>query len=598
MEKNFIYKLATVIGISFLLSGCFDLTEEAFDRVDAKAYYQDENSVKSAVATIYSTGATSYAEYFFYLQEFSADQVAWRSWNGGQWGYDEAEKLVFSTQSWTPDAKIIRSAWENAWTTIGLCNTLLSDLGELSASDLLMTEEKMAAYIGEVRTLRAWAYYNIFEIWGGALPLNVEPADGENLPPTADPDFDKSCRKIYDFITSELDACYQDMEENQVNHMNKAANRMIKARLLLNAQLFINEDHFNECAELCRSIIDGDFGNYSLATDYRDIYSITNDACPEIIMSFACENGKLNLGWMRTTYFPYNYGEYFGGAATTQSGWNCVCLTPSYDNSGTVNESGGSTGAACFLDAPYNDKLGAVYERFDDRDIRKQNYTYSTSNGWSGIFLKGAMKANFGTGDALKADADRDGQNLVYVDQVGTFQNLGRTLETVMSPRWGETNSGVRLVKYPIYPPEAGVDFQDIDEVEFRLTEAYYMLAECEMRAGRADQAKETVNKVRQRYFSAGDWASVKDIPGRGFSSFDLDWMLSQWGIEFLNEGRRRRTDLRRFDKFTQGQWWFFGRAADDGGAYPTQRDRKYEWFPLPSSALLVNPGLIQNPNY
>ena len=57
----------------------------------------------------------------------------------------------------------------------------------------------------------------------------------------------------------------------------------------------------------------------------------------------------------------------------------------------------------------------------------------------------------------------------------------------------------------------------------------------------------------------------------------------------------RRRTDLRRFDVFTQGQWWFFGRT-DEG--YPAKRDRKYEWFPLPESAITVNPGLVQNPNY
>lgn len=75
-------------------------------------------------------------------------------------------------------------------------------------------------------------------------------------------------------------------------------------------------------------------------------------------------------------------------------------------------------------------------------------------------------------------------------------------------------------------------------------------------------------------------------------------WNGGQWGVEFLNEGRRRRTDLRRFDKFTQGQWWFFGRATDNGQLYPAKRDRKYEWYPLPASALLVNQGLIQNPNY
>lgn len=90
----------------------------------------------------------------------------------------------------------------------------------------------------------------------------------------------------------------------------------------------------------------------------------------------------------------------------------------------------------------------------------------------------------------------------------------------------------------------------------------------------------------------------MKDEPGPGFSSFDNDWMLSQWGLEFLGEGRRRRTDLRRYDKFTQGQWWFYGRATEDGVDLPAKRNRKYEWYPLPESALSVNPGLIQNPNY
>ena len=152
------------------------------------------------------------------------------------------------------------------------------------------------------------------------------------------------------------------------------------------------------------------------------------------------------------------------------------------------------------------------------------------------MFLKGEIKANLGTGEALKADADRDGQSLVYVDQVGTFLNKGRNLEVVMSPRWGETNSGVRLVKYPIYPSSAGIDFQDIDEVEFRLSEVVFMLAECKMRAGDSNGAKELVNSVRQRYFSSSDWATVKDQPGPGFTQFDMDWMLSQWGLEFLCE--------------------------------------------------------------
>lgn len=359
--------------------------------------------------------------------------------------------------------------------------------------------------------------------------------------------------------------------------------------------VFIKQNSYNECATLCQKILNGDYGTYSITDDYRDIYSINNVECPEVVMALAMEVGQVNTGWMRNMPFmPYNCWDYFGGTYS-QSGWNCVCLAPSWDNSGNVQPYGGTDNPKSFL-TDYGDKLGAVYERFHDKDIRKQNYVYNETTGnYQGIFLKGAIKANYGKGAALKADADRDGQDLVYVDQVGTFLNLGRNLETVMSPRWGETNSGVRLVRYPVYPESAGIDFQNIDEVEFRLSEVVYTLAECKMRAGDTEGAKELVYRVKTRYFTD---KSALEQPGPGFTSFDMDWMLSEWGLEFLGEGRRRRTDLRRFDKFTQGQWWFFGRATDDGLSYPAKRDRKYEWYPLPQSALMVNPGLVQNPNY
>lgn len=587
--------ILAMIGIS--LTSCFNLDEEVFDRVDATIYYQDEASVKSAVASIYGTGALSYIEYFWYLQEFSADQIAWRSWNGGLWGWDEAEKFVLSSHTWTPDSKIIRQTWETAWTTIGLCNTLITDLEGLDPASLKMTEEKLKSYIAEVRTLRAWAYYNIYEVWGGALPLNI--SSGSEIPGSASENFDEGCQIIFDFLVKELDESVESLTKNSVNRMNQAVNRIIKARLLLNAELFIKQPKYTECAALCQEILDNKYGDYALENDYRNIFSINNTQSSEVIMAFSFEVGQLNGGWMRNMPFlPYNIWDYFGGTYN-QSGWNCTILTPSYDNSGNVLPTGGTDNPISFLEAPYNDKLGAVYERFDDRDIRKQNFTYNSATGeYKGMFLKGEIKANLGTGEALKADADRDGQSLVYVDQVGTFLNKGRNLEVVMSPRWGETNSGVRLVKYPIYPSSAGIDFQDIDEVEFRLSEVVFMLAECKMRAGDSNGAKELVNSVRQRYFSSSDWATVKDQPGPGFTQFDMDWMLSQWGLEFLCEGRRRRTDLRRFDKFTQGQWWFFGRTTEDGKELPAIRDRKYEWYPLPSSALIVNPGLSQNPSY
>ena len=582
-----------IIGAVCLMAGmtaCTDLEEKVYDRIDASVYYQNEASVKGAVAAIYSqTASTLAGENFFHLSEYPADQITWRVWN------------------WTSESTIINNAWKGAWTAVGLANLLLNDLEGLDAASLGISQERLQQYVAEVRTLRAWNYYCIFELWGGALPLNTSASS--DVPGTADADWNTSCKMIYDFIANELDETYsalarEDGSHTTVNRANQGMNRMLKARLLLNAEVFIGEKHYDECETLSKEIINGVYGAYGLDTNYRSLYSIDNVKSPEVVFALAAEDGQgaaNAISNVRTMVgMWYGYAVYFGQSYDGIGAWNCVCLVPSFDNSGNVLPSGGTDNPVCFLDAPYNDKLGAPYERFDNRDIRKQNYVYNaaTKTHGPGMFLKGEIRANFGTGDALLADADRDGQALVYVDQLGTFLNQGRNLETVMNPRWGETNSGVRLVKYPLYPNDDQGGFKSIDDVQFRLAEAYYNVAECEMRKGNSSEAKSYVDQVRQRYFTNSDRTSALSVPGPGFSDFDLDWMLSEWGKEYLGEGNRRRTDLRRFDKFTQGTWWFWGRATEDGVSLPPTRDRKYEWYPLPQSALSVNPGLVQNPNY
>jgi hypothetical protein len=597
--KKRLYILVTAVTLGLGFPSCFDLTEEVFNQVGSDIYYTDEASVKGVVASAYGVSAHSFVEWFMYLSEFPADQIAWRSWNGGGWGWDNAEKFVLSVQSWNADAVIIRNAWRNTWTPIAQCNRILDDLQRIPPESLGMTQAQTNGYIAEIRMLRAWAYYYLFETWGGSIPIFTgTSSDVSLLPPSAsaDGDFQSGTKKVFDFIMQELDETLNDLPRNRNERMNQAMNRVLKARMLLNAELFIGEDRFNECATLCEAIIKGDFGTYSLAPDYRTNFSMGNQNSPEIIFAFATAQPQLNLGWMRNLPFlPYNYANFIGGSHTGAGSWNCVILAPSYDNSGNVYIHGGTDNPVCFLDAPYNDKLGAPYERFHDKDVRKQNFRWEDGN-YTGMFLKGYMEHRTIADSLLPSDADRVNQPWFFVDQVGTFQNINRNLETVMNPRWGETNSGIRLFKYPMAP--SSFDWRNIYEVEFRLAEVIYMLAECRMRAGNAGAAKELINNVRKRYFSAADWAAIQDVPGKPFTTFDMDWLLSEWGLEFLNEGRRRRTDLRRFDKFTQGQWWFFGRATEPGYDLSVKRDRKYEWYPLPTEALTVNPNLIQNPAY
>ena len=44
-----------VATMTAVLPSCTNLDEITYDRIDASAYYQDENSVKGAVASIYAS---------------------------------------------------------------------------------------------------------------------------------------------------------------------------------------------------------------------------------------------------------------------------------------------------------------------------------------------------------------------------------------------------------------------------------------------------------------------------------------------------------------------------------------------------------------
>lgn len=637
MQKNILKSIAGLVAASLAATGCFDMEEHPFTMLSPDNYFTDESSVKQVIANIYAQEQGDLSEFYWYAQELTADQIAWRSWNGGSWGWDSADKFVLSTHTWTPLSNYVNRIWSGAWTAIGLCNNFIADINSVGPEGVGLSQEKFDAYIAEVRTFRVYCFYNIFEVFGGVIPLSIS-ADTETLPQSAcaGTTFEEGCRKVCDWMLSELDETNGLLPVNgSVNRCTQAMNRMLKMRILLNSEIFTGEPRFDECKLLAKDIIDGKYGTYSLADNYQEIYSANNDTeCKEIIFAFSSDRtyNTKSTNMRNGPFMNYTFASYFD-CITVHSGWNCCAVTPSFDNSSnfydqcveTVTDGEEVTysikaemydkeQAVCFLDPPYNDKLGAVRERFDPRDIRlvKPYFNGASPTDWGGIFMEGVIRDHYGTGDVQLADADRNGMPLVYVDQIGNFQGKGNhPLQVVENPRWGETNSGIRAAKYPYYTEASGLDMTAADVVEFRLAEVYYTYAECLLREGNAEEAKKWVNDVRKRYFSPEDWENgttladgrvlvgAKDQAPRGFSSeFDMDRMLSEWGLEFFDEGHRRRTDLRRFDKFTQGQWWFFGRATETGYDLPAKRDRKYEWFPLPDKALTANPGLVQNPYY
>jgi hypothetical protein len=178
------------------------------------------------------------------------------------------------------------------------------------------------------------------------------------------------------------------------------------------------------------------------------------------------------------------------------------------------------------------------------------------------------------------------------IDERNLFFTEGQTLEFTSDADLGDFTVGYPVAKWRNITSTGapGSDptgtFVDIDFPMFRLADVYLMYAECAAR-GFSDVGLglNYVNQLRERAY--GDASN-------NFSSLTSTDILNERARELYWEGYRR-TDLIRYNLFTGGEYiWAF-----KGGSYTGSVVSDHlNLYPLPSSDIVANPNLIQNPGY
>ncbi|MDQ2770062.1 MAG: RagB/SusD family nutrient uptake outer membrane protein [Bacteroidota bacterium] len=140
--------------------------------------------------------------------------------------------------------------------------------------------------------------------------------------------------------------------------------------------------------------------------------------------------------------------------------------------------------------------------------------------------------------------------------------------------------------------------FVDTDFPLFRLADVQLMYAEALLRGGQGGtpaQALTYVNGLRDRaYGNAGGGTDGRITAAQ----LTTDFILDERARELYWEGTRR-TDLIRYGKFTSGYNWPFkgySGPADTKAGHDIATFRSL--YPLPSTDLVANPTLKQNPGY
>ncbi len=127
----------------------------------------------------------------------------------------------------------------------------------------------------------------------------------------------------------------------------------------------------------------------------------------------------------------------------------------------------------------------------------------------------------------------------------------------------------------------------DTDFGFFRLADFYLMYAEAVLRGasgGDMATALSYINNLRERAYG--------NTSGN-VSSIDLDFILDERGRELYGEAHRR-TDLIRFDQFTEnGVWQWKGNSASG-----TTTSKHLNIYPIPAADLISNTKLKQNEGY
>ncbi len=565
-KKNILNLICGAACLLGLATSC-SVDPEFYSQVVPDTFYSSQNAVWQRFSRPFTHWRwwVGHNDTRFALQELGTDEFIVPT-RGSDW-FDGATYQRFHHHEYTFDMTRVAEGFRLPTMGVALAWDALEDLSEVDFDALGFPSGTRESMLAQQTALVASFYLDGLDLFGG-MPLYESTHEEVKGRATA--------QETFDFVEKLLNECIPNLPKKTTvgaqenGSINQAAGAMLKARLYFNAKAYIGKEMYNEAAQVAQDVINGVYGAYDLDDKYQDTFGFFNDRSKEVIWSVPSENAKLQTDGTKWAWsMPYRYFQYLGNLEGS-GGNNGLSLVPGLDPKGNR----------------YDYKLGGVYQRFNDQDIRKKNYVYYDNGVYEGIFLVGKLVNPLDESKVVTGTREYRDQIINIVDQCARFSEVGSKYASIddLDSNIGtaEENSCVRLIKITPRPDQSNVKMMyNPDYVFIRLTEAYYMLAECKWRNGDKQGACDLINKVRARAFEGADPDPVTP------ENLDKYRFLNEWSIEFLGEARRR-TDLIRWDAYVTEDWW----------DHKATNNHNLERFPLHNSILASNPLLEQNPGY
>jgi hypothetical protein len=627
--KNIYKNLFFVITITLFMASCHDdlnqspIDPDSFTEEDVFANAQD---AKGALAKLYAgfaltgqqgpagqpdiadidEGFSQFSRMLFNLNEITTDHavVGW-----GDPGLPDLHGMY-----WGGNNDFTAALYSRLAQVVSMSNSFISNASTLS-------DAEVQYFIAEARFLRAFAYYNLIDLYAN-VPLTTTVST--ELPAQS------NRAELFNFVEAELLAIQNELKSsgsNEYGRVDQVAAWALLSRLYLNAEVWVGNGMYNECVEYSEKVMNSSYSiNMTDAngngTAYDELFladNNTNGAQNEFIYALnfdglqsqtyggttflvhaaiggtmdASEFG-VNGGWggLRTTknlvekFNPDT--DVFNSGLGTQSDWGLV-------GSATINSWNGP-------DMEMYETSANVYSIY--ASLASGEIKFRFNEDWGVNYGDDGADGTLEGGGANIAVAEGtyfitlDLNNLTYTievftgDQRGMFHTDGQSLEIESIPPF-EDGYAVKKFKNVDSNGNQGSDtagdFVDTDLPLIRLAEIYLNYAEATLRGGSGNvgTAVSKINELRTRAYGNAS-GNINT------STLTLEFVLDERSRELYWEGQRR-TDLVRYGYFTSGSylWPFKGNEAT-GISVPEYRNV----FPLPINVISTNPNLTQNEGY
>ncbi|HEY4540528.1 MAG TPA: RagB/SusD family nutrient uptake outer membrane protein [Faecalibacter sp.] len=505
MKKIKLTRYLLAAALAFSISSChddLDLLPNDPDVFTENNVFADATQAKFALAKVYASlaitgqegpagngdiqgvdeGASQFTRSLFTLNVITTDEaiVGW-----GDPGLPNMHAM-----SWGSNNSFIEGMYFRLATTVSFANSYIKNAEALAASN-----PEVKQYIAEARFIRAYAYYNLMDLYAN-VPLVTEI--------TPDLPTQSNREEIFAFVESELLDIQNILGEPRTveyGRVDKAAAYGLLSRLYLNAETWINQAKYTESITYSNLAIQS---GYTLHT--TDING-NGTAYDELFLADNDRNGAQN-----EFIFAFNFDG---------------------NNSKTY---GGST----FL---VKGAIGGTMQVAD----------FGVNGNWGGPRSTKALVEKF-----QASQTDADGYPIAWADKRAMFYTDGQSYEINNVSQFSDGYAVMKFSNKKsdgTNGNDATGEFVDTDVPMIRLAEIYLNYAEAVLRGGAGGDrstALNYINALRTRAYgnTSGNITNAE---------LSLDFILDERARELYWEGTRRTDLIRFNKFVSGYNWPFKG---------------------------------------